>query len=78
MGKTKHIDVKETCCHSHDLFDANEAMIEAFETVMGRQLFRYLDLELEPEDLQEENEDNQNLCNSAWDIAKEKNFYTSY
>lgn len=49
-------------CHSHDHCDANMAMADAFEAVMGRGLF--------PEDGSGMSEADCILWNAAWDIAK--------
>lgn len=52
----------DNTCASHDHCDANMAMLEAFETMFGR-----------TNDLQ--NDDDTDLWNVSWDIAKKNGFY---
>lgn len=59
-------------CATHDFCDANMAMNEAFEKVMGREFT--FNSDEEPE-LEEQAENDSNLFNEAWSIAKKNNFY---
>lgn len=58
---------KETsgACHSHDFCDANEAMLQAFKHVFGRDML-----------LGDDDDDGKEiqLVNRAWSVARERNF----
>ena len=56
-------ETNQDVCHSHDFVDADVIMLEAFASV------------LDECDLQ--NEDDLELLNVAWTIAREANFYAS-
>lgn len=54
-------DKYKNCCATHDYYDANEFMSEAFNHVMNREI-----------DLQNDNDID--LWNAAWALSKSKNF----
>lgn len=62
IERNKTPDYKGMCA-THDFCDPNEAMIQAFEKVMG----------VVPEPT---NEAHSEIINEAWDIAKEQEFKT--
>lgn len=65
LVRTKNANETDTrICHSHDYFDANEAMIAALEH-FGLDLFS---------DDEAEQESRMALANGAWDIAKAGGF----
>ncbi len=51
----------KSVCHTHDFCDANVHMINAFKSIMGREA-------------DSSSEEDINLINSAWDIAKYNRF----
>jgi hypothetical protein len=51
-------------CHSHDFCDANVFMLEAVNGFLG----------LEEDDYSSENEEQNELFNAAWAVAKDKGF----
>lgn len=53
-------------CHSHDFCDANQAMLDAFENVFGR--------EMETNGETKQGSDDIDLVNDAWNIAKVNGF----
>lgn len=66
----------EGCCASGDFCDSNMAMLEAFELVLGREfIYSYEDEtgEESPE-LFAKHEADCNLWNTAWAVAKKKEF----
>lgn len=52
-------------CASHNYFDANEAMVQAFKIVTGKEINFQSDIDIE-------------LINAAWNIARENNFQTVF
>lgn len=64
----------ENNCASHEFCDANEAVAEAFEKVLGREYCFYNDEE--PHTEQQHANDTATL-NAAWDIAKAAGFNSS-
>ena len=60
------------CCASHDFCDANMAMDEAFQKVMQREFVFFND---EYPETEQQNEDDTDLINAAWNLAKENDFY---
>lgn len=52
-------------CHTHDFYDANEIMAQAFHEIHGRELF--------VEDT-EDSQDDMDLVNKAWAQAKNSDF----
>lgn len=66
VKKNKEEGPNSLICHSHDYCDANQAMIDAFETVYGR-------------NLDFTKEDDMTMIDAAWTVAKANDFYiTSY
>lgn len=63
-------------CATHDYCDANEAMAEAFEKVVGRPSTMVEDVENNPE-LEARQDADTKLWNEAWDLAKYHKFYLS-
>lgn len=61
----------DNCCATHDFCDANMAMDEAFQKVMCREFVFWND---EIPETQKQNESDTDLINSAWDIAKAKEY----
>lgn len=72
--KVNSIPENKTCCATHDFCDSNMAMDEAFTKVMGREFVFYND---ELPESEKQNGIDTNAFNTAWDIAKGNNFYTS-
>jgi len=66
----------EDCCATGNYCDSNMAMNEAFERVLGREFnFSYLEDGTEtPEQLKKHEEDT-DLWNSAWDMAKKNKYW---
>lgn len=67
MLQVRNLNAKETnksICHSHDFCDANEAMIQAWQSLTS------LDLDCGDDGHAE-------LMNKAWDISKSAGFKTS-
>jgi hypothetical protein len=58
-------------CHSHDFCDANEAMAEAFQALMGRDVLLIGDIDTAG--LEAVNADS-DLWGAAWDLAKRNEF----
>lgn len=50
-------------CHSHDHCDPNQAMIDAFTKIKGK-------------DIDFQDDKNMDLMNKAWDLAKKEKFYS--
>lgn len=71
-NKTDPDCISGRCCTSHDYCDANMAMDEAFQKVMGRDFF-FFD-EDQPETERQHAAD-MALINAAWTVAKDHNFY---
>jgi hypothetical protein len=68
--------IYEDCCDTGNYCDSNEAMIEAFENVLGRSLTMSYDEDgNETEELMRKHEEDFALINFAWDMAKKNNFY---
>jgi len=67
----------EGCCATGNYCDSNMAMAYAFKQVMGRNLQYSYDEETgeETPELQALHEADCELWNSAWDMAKNNNFY---
>ena len=64
----------DNVCHSHDFCDANEAMLQAFEQALGREM--HLPSEVESGDCSEADEFyDMCLWNDAWGMAKQERFY---
>lgn len=59
--KTNNAD----CCATHEFCDPNQAMIDAFTQLTGREIDVQSDSDL-------------SLTNKAWAMAKESNFYVGY
>lgn len=53
----------ENICHTHDFCDSNEAMLQALETITGREM-------------NIGNDDDNALFNDAWSLAKDDGFST--
>lgn len=70
--------IYEDCCDTGNYCDSNEAMMEAFEVVMGRSIaVSYDDDGNETEELLRKHEEDFALINSAWDMAKKNNYWLS-
>jgi len=54
-------EYKDGCCATHDYCDPNEAMIQAFEKVIGRKI-----------NMQQQSDIN--LINIAWNVARAQEF----
>jgi hypothetical protein len=61
-------------CHSHDYCDANTVMLDAFKTVVGRDLCTPSEVEEGSCDVATQEADLE-MASSAWDLAKKNLFY---
>lgn len=69
VKKNKPHKFVDTVCHSHDTIDANETMLEAFESVMGGEM-AFCDGDPEGHET--------DLVNAAWSFAKASDFWVVY
>lgn len=67
VNRLNQTDEYSNCCATHDFFDTNEAMAEAFIKTFGKPFTFYNDEEPETE---KQNEIDTNYFNAAWDMSK--------
>lgn len=65
------VEASEGVCHTHDYYDANEFMAQAFREVLGRDLVFYNSDEPET---QAQYDSDVELWNAAWDMSKTNEF----
>lgn len=70
INHTTQYKGKEACA-SHNYCDSNMAMNEAFEKVMGR---KYIFFDDDKPETEKQNEEDTNLCNAAWSLARTNQF----
>lgn len=72
VSRNKTKKYQDGSCATHDFCDSNQAMLDAFEKIMGREVV-FHDDEIPGSEKQEE--EDSALMDAAWNMAREKEFY---